>query len=356
MNSERYLRQTSLKSFGSQGQEKLAQARILVVGAGGLGVPVLQYLNAMGVGTLGIVENDIIELANLQRQVLYNENDIGRSKLTTAIDKLQSQNSATQFIAFDTYLNRENAEKIMNQFDLVIDATDNFPTRYLINDVCVLQKKAFIYGALHGFEGQVCVFNYNGGPTYRCLFPEMPSAEEIPDCNTNGVLGIIPGIIGSLQALEAVKIVTGIGDVLSGKLLIYDGLTQRSRQIRFPVIPENLELSSLGDSYRSSCSVKGISTQEFLKVLNSGKELQLIDVRTSAEYQKFHLQHFRNIPLQELEQRVDEIKMDGEIYLLCQSGIRSKKAVTILNNLNIHKAINIEGGINKLEKYAVRNQ
>ena len=222
MNANRYIRQTLLKGFGVKAQEKLKQAKVLVVGAGGLGVPVLQYLNAMGVGVLGIVESDTIDLSNLQRQVIYGEGDVGLSKLAVIKQKLEAQNSETKINAYDTFLHKDNALEIIKNYDLVVDATDNFPTRYLINDACVLLNKPFVYGALHEFEGQVSVFNYKSGPTYRCLFPTMPSKGEMPDCNENGVLGIVPGIIGNLQALEAVKVITGIGKPLSGTLLIFD--------------------------------------------------------------------------------------------------------------------------------------
>ncbi|NND79826.1 MAG: HesA/MoeB/ThiF family protein, partial [Maribacter sp.] len=249
MNLERYKRQTILKDFGPECQLKLAQSKVLVVGAGGLGIPVLTYLNAMGVGTLGIVDIDEVSISNLHRQVLYNENDIGQSKVTVAIKKLQKQNSDTNLIALKTFLIRDNALDIIKDYDLVVDASDNFPTRYLINDACVILKKPFVYGALHSFEGQVSVFNYLGGPTYRCLFPNMPSANELPDCNEHGVLGITPGIVGNLQALETVKVLTGIGEVLSGKLLLFNGLNQSFQKIKFSPIPANLNITMLQMAY-----------------------------------------------------------------------------------------------------------
>ena len=208
MKAPRFIRQTSLVQFGAEGQAKLADARVLLVGLGGLGVPVAQYLNAMGIGTLGLVEQDIVEMHNLQRQVLYSENDLGQPKLKVALEKLALQNSNTKLNGHPCFLTKDNALDILANYDVVVDATDNFETRYLINDACLLQNKPFVYGALHGFEGQVSVFNYNNGPTYRCLFPNMPKADEIPDCNTNGVLGVLPSIIGSLQALEVVKLIT----------------------------------------------------------------------------------------------------------------------------------------------------
>ncbi|MEX0362268.1 MAG: ThiF family adenylyltransferase, partial [Allomuricauda sp.] len=240
----RYDRQTRLKGFGPNGQHKLAKAKVLVVGLGGLGLPVVQYLNAMGVGTLGLMDQDVVELHNLQRQVLYTEKNLGQSKLEVAHEKLQAQNSQTIFELYDTFLTKENALGIISDYDAVIDATDNFPTRYLINDACVILNKPFVYGALHGFEGHVSVFNHQGGPTYRCLYPNMPTAEEVPDCNDNGVLGVIPGVIGTLQALEAVKLVADIGEVLSGKLLIYDGLSQQMSKFNFKTNPVHKEIKA----------------------------------------------------------------------------------------------------------------
>ena len=210
MNQERYTRQTILKGFGPEGQQKLAEAKVLVVGAGGLGVPVLTYLNAMGVGKIGIVDNDVVSITNLHRQVLYAQSDVGQSKVMAALVKLKAQNPATNLVVYNSFLDTKNALEIVAEYDVVVDTSDNFPTRYLVNDACVILKKPFIYGALHGYEGQVSVFNYQGGPTYRCLFPKMPMENEVPNCNEHGVLGIIPGIIGNLQALETVKVITGI--------------------------------------------------------------------------------------------------------------------------------------------------
>lgn len=351
MNLDRYTRQISLKKFGIEGQRKLARAKILVVGAGGLGVPVLQYLNAMGVGTLGIVDNDRIDLANLQRQVIYDESDLGKPKTEVIFKKLTAQNSNTIFKIFDTYLDAQNATEIVSGFDLVIDASDNFPTRYLVNDICVLLKKPFVYGALHSFEGQVCVLNFQGGPTYRCLFPEMPSAEEIPDCNVNGVLGIIPGIIGSFQALEAVKLVTGVGELLSGKLLIYDGLTQRTRQVKFSLKQENQNISELQENYNSGKVHKSISSEDLFALLNSQTKIQVIDVRSPEEYDNFHIENTVNIPLPQLGERIAEIQTGSSIYFICQSGIRSQKALKFLEQYDLPDLINVEGGINQYKKH-----
>ena len=357
MNTERYTRQTRLHGFGEVGQQKLSEAKVLVIGAGGLGVPVLQYLSGMGVGTIGIVDNDKVDISNLQRQILYNENDIGKSKVGVAKQKLQALNSEIELISFQTFISIKNALEIITDFDVIVDASDNFPTRYLVNDACVILNKPLIYGAINAFEGQVSVFNYNGGPTYRCLFPEMPNPEEIPDCNENGVLGIIPGIIGSLQALEAVKVITGIGETLSGKLLLFDGLSQSQQKIKFSLNPKNLEIRELQKSYEFSCAmeIESILAEEFLQKWHS-ENIQLIDVRNPDEVEKQNLdktikQDWKNIPLSELQQNLEKIDLDKPVHFLCQSGVRSMKAIKLLENLKIQgRFIDIKGGMNAISK------
>ncbi|MEL4306648.1 HesA/MoeB/ThiF family protein [Joostella sp. CR20] len=354
MNTKRYIRQTILKSFGAEAQQKLKTAKVLVVGAGGLGVPVLQYLNAMGVGVLGIVENDTIDLSNLQRQVLYSEAEVGLPKLEVARQKLVAQNSETVLHTYATFLTPGNALEIIEKYDLVVDATDNFPTRYLINDACVMLQKPFVYGALHEFEGQVSVFNYKGGPTYRCLFPTMPGKGEMPDCNENGVLGVIPGIIGNLQALEAVKVLTGIGKPLAGTLLIFDGLSQQYQKINFEAVKENLKRTALETSYETiSCDTDfSISADVFSSLLQQ-KNIQIIDVRTPLEFSDFHFEEAKNIPLQELTTRISEIDSSQPVYLVCQSGVRSTKAYHQLKDTINTTFYELEGGINNYLKYAV---
>lgn len=348
MKSNRYIRQTNLKGFGTAAQEKLANARVLVVGLGGLGIPVLQYLNAMGVGTLGLVEQDVVELSNLQRQVLYTENDIGRNKIDVALEKLQAQNSNTNFSVFDTFLTKENALEIIKDFDVVVDATDNFPTRYLINDACVILKKPFVYGALHSFEGQVSVFNYKGGPTYRCLFPIMPSAAEIPNCNDNGVLGIIPGILGNLQALEAIKIITSLDEVMIGKLLIYNGLNQSINKINFKLNPKNIAITELQKEYGNVyCSVeKNITAEALQQQLAVDNNIQIIDVRTPNEFATFHIEGSINIPLNDIENSYSKINFDKSVHIICQSGKRSIAAIELLEEIKPADYINIEDGMN----------
>lgn len=352
MNESRYIRQTTLRKFGKEGQEKLSKARVLVIGAGGLGIPVLQYLNAMGLGTLGIVENDKIDLSNLHRQVIYTEEETGKAKLQVITAKLKAQNSETKIISFETWFSKENAEEITAGFDFIIDCSDNFATRYLVNDICVIKNKPFVYGALHGFEGQVSVFNHNGGPTYRCIFPKMPEAQEIPDCNTNGVPGVLPGIIGTLQAVEAVKLITGIGEVLSGKLLIYDALTQSIHHMKFKRDPKQAEISELQDAYGMACAADSVSGSEFEKIRTS-EDIQIIDVRSSQECSAYRLDNSVNIPLDRLEENLGSVDPEKEIYLVCQSGIRSLKALEILKKHQFTKLKNVEGGINSLKEYGI---
>jgi len=355
MNKERYIRQTSLKGFGLRAQERLSKARVLVVGAGGLGVPVLQYLNAMGVGTIGLIDNDVVSLTNLHRQVIYSELDIDQPKVTTAIEKLKVQNSDTKLVGYDRFLTTHNAIEIIENYDLVVDASDNFPTRYLVNDACVILGKPFVYGALQGFEGYVSVFNYKGGPTYRCLFPVMPRAEEIPNCNELGVLGILPGIIGNLQALEAVKVLTELGTPLSGKLLVFNSLEQDYHKFNVQLKPANKKITELRSNYELECTVDqlSIASGAFSELLNSNKAIQLIDVRTKAEFKEFHLEQAIHIPLDTLAENSTTIDYSRPAYLICQSGIRSLKAIQILRKYQPEATlINIEGGLNQWKQYA----
>ncbi|MEM9142332.1 MAG: HesA/MoeB/ThiF family protein [Bacteroidota bacterium] len=356
MNGERYLRQTTLRDFGSGAQKRLSKAKVLVVGAGGLGAPVLTYLNAMGVGTLGIVDGDIVSLSNLHRQVLFDEGDVGRSKVRSVAQKLKAQNSDTYCILHDTFLSRENALEIIAPYDVVVDASDNFATRYLVNDACVIRNKPFVYGALHGFEGQLSVFNHANGPTYRCLFPEMPGPDAVPNCDENGVLGVIPGIVGNLQALETVKVITGVGEVLSGKVLLFDGLSLNTRTVRFSKNPKNSNIKKLETCYDWDCGtvMKSISVKDF-KALRKSRSVQLIDVRTSKEYEDAHLKDSLNIPLGDLEARITEIDFNDPVYVLCQSGKRSAKAIAQLQKGNPKATlINIEGGMDNRKGHATK--
>jgi adenylyltransferase/sulfurtransferase len=318
------------------------------VGLGGLGIPVAQYLNAMGVGTLGLADQDIVELHNLQRQVLYTENHIGRPKIEVVGAFLREQNSETEIREHDTFLSRSNALEILSAYDLIVDATDNFPSRYLINDTCIILRKPFVYGALHGFEGQVSVFNYKGGATYRCLFPEMPGPEEIPDCNKNGVLGILPGIVGTLQALEVVKCLTGVGEVLSEKLLLYNGLDQSFHKIQYQLNPENQKINVLQEDYGVvGCkSDAAISAVELMPLLEDNKAIQLIDVRNREEFAAYNIPGSRNIPLSECEALSGTINRARPVYFICATGQRSFSATQFVKQRYPGiVAYNVEGGL-----------
>ena len=353
MDKDRYIRQTSLSGFGTRSQERLGASRVLIVGLGGLGIPAAQYLNAMGVGTIGLAEQDRIELHNLQRQVLYTESDLGRPKLEVAAEFLKGQNSTSSLILHDTYLNRHNALEIMATYDVILDATDNFPTRYLINDASVILGKPFVYGALHGFEGQVSVFNWKGGPTYRCLFPKMPTATEVPDCNVNGVLGVLPGIVGNLQALETIKLLTGIGQPLSGQLLIYDGLEQTIRKMRFSRHPERSVVRELLDNYEGvGCgTAENMLMEDFTQLLQRNPGIQVLDVRTIKEYKLDHISGAINIPLNELPSRLAELNRNAALYIVCATGIRSKKAQNWLIGQGWESPVlNIAGGMQRFRE------
>jgi adenylyltransferase/sulfurtransferase len=356
MKTNRYLRQIQLKEFGPEAQRKLREASVLVVGAGGLGVPVLQYLNAMGVGRLGIVEQDLVEPTNLHRQLIYIENDLGQPKIKIAAAALSRQNGETHIVIHDTFLVKNNALEIIGDYDLVVDASDNFATRYLVNDACVILKKPFVYGALHGFEGQLSVFNLNGGPTYRCAFPIMPSVLEVPNCAEHGVLGVLPGIIGSFQALESVKIITGIGETLAGKLLLYNGLDCSMHKIDVPVRKKNLKIDSLAADYQPLMCDPSVEIKSgtLYSLMKDQDPIQLIDIRSEEEYQMDHLPGSKNIPLDEIAIRNDELDSHLPVYLVCQSGIRSLEAIHCLSKIKPElRLFHLVGGIDAFKTLAV---
>ena len=344
---ERYNRQMLMPEFGLTGQEKLKNAKVLVIGCGGLGSPILLYLTAAGVGTLGIVENDKVDISNLQRQILYSSLAVGQAKISETVNRLTALNPLVKINQYPTQLGAENALEIIEEYDIVIDGTDNFPTRYLVNDACVMLNKPFVYGAIHRFEGQIAVFNHQNSATYRDLFPTPPPPEQAPNCAEAGVLGVLPGIIGSMQALEAIKVITNIGEPLSGKLLVLDTLSMQSRIVRIPKMPDTPKINQLID-YEIFCGLKSASdiSYEELKTLES---YQLIDVREKHEYET------RNIggelmPLSELEKYLPKISRDKTVVVHCQSGIRSQKAIKILQEkFGFTNLINLTGGINKIQ-------
>ncbi len=353
MNLNRYDRQIRLTGFGTRGQELLGNARILVVGAGGLGVPVCQYLNAMGVGTLGIVDGDSIEESNLHRQPAYGPSDNGQAKISVLGRKLKEQNPGTNIELHQTFLEPSNAMALLENYDLVVDATDRIPTRYLLDDACVIRRIPWIYGALHGFEGQLSVFNYQGGPTYRCLFPQIPKPGEIPDCNQLGTLGVLPGVIGSLQALEAVKVICGLGEILSGKLLLFNALDHQSRQVCFQK-DISQEIRKIRDDSHYSAGLcdtgGGIPMVDYLKLNEAGKSHLLVDVREPEEFNAYHLPHAVNFPLMELEKNLTEMDKSAEVYLICHSGSRSAQAYRKLEGKLQSASLKwIQGGVRDLQ-------
>lgn len=347
---KRYSRHLLLSEIGREGQEKLKAAKVLVIGAGGLGCPALLYLTAAGVGTIGIIDHDTVDFSNLQRQVLYKESDIGQPKVTCAKAHLSAQNPFINISTFETQLTSRNALEIIADFDFVIDGSDNFATRYLVNDACVMLDKPFIYGAIHRFSGQIAVFNYQNGPTYRCLFPEPPLPGEVPSCSEAGVLGVLPGIIGSFQATEAIKMITEIGEVASGKLVLIDTLTLEFNKLNIKKVEKNNQIDKLID-YEAFCGavnpendIQEMSPAEFRKLMEEEKRFQLIDVRESLEYNNYNIGG-KLIPLKELESRLSEISREQMVVVHCQSGGRSKKAVEILRKHGFEDVFNLTGGL-----------
>jgi len=357
----RYNRHLLLPEIGIEGQQKLKQAKVLVIGAGGLGCPALNYLCAAGVGKIGIVDFDVVDVSNLQRQILYNINDIGKSKAETAAEKLRNQNPFVDVIVHTVKLSNQNALEIINEYDIAIDGTDNFSTRYLVNDACVILNKPLVYGSVYRLEGQVTVFNHtdkNGikSPTYRCLFPKPPSPETAPNCSQIGVLGILPGIIGSLQACETIKLITGIGKILSGHLLLFNALNMTFDTLQIfrdedavKTAPHNCEefLKFNYDFFCGSVSTsKTITATELKNWINEKQPLQLLDVREKDEQPEIEALNDIHIPLAAIKAHTGMIARDKKVIVFCQSGIRSKIAIGILeNNFGFNNLYNLEGGV-----------
>jgi adenylyltransferase/sulfurtransferase len=361
---QRYSRQLLLPEIGLQGQERLKASSILIVGAGGLGSPVSMYLAAAGVGRIGLVDHDVVELTNLQRQIIHGTSRIGERKVLSARDRLSDLNPEVEVIMFDEPFTSENAEQISQPFDLLIDASDNFPTRYLINDLCVLTGKANVSGSVSRFDGQVSVFWAEKGPCYRCLFPDPPPVGLIPSCAEGGVLGLLPGTIGTLQATEAIKLLLGIGTHLIGMLLIYDALDMRFEIVKLKKNPEckvcsqNPSITQLID-YEAFCGVPGHDTDEsshapdweiepskLAKRLASGESIHLIDVREPHELEISALPNADSIPLGLLATRMGELDNSDEIVLFCRTGLRSTRALHLLAGAGFQKTWSLQGGIN----------
>jgi adenylyltransferase/sulfurtransferase len=347
----RYARHISLSEVGQIGQQKLLDAKVLMIGAGGLGCPALQYLTAAGVGTIGIIDGDTVDETNLQRQILFSTDDMGKKKVEVAKGRLNALNPDVSINTFSENLTAENALEIIAAYDLVIDGTDNFATRYLVNDACVKLDKPFVYGAIHKFEGQVSVFNFNGGPTYRCLFPDAPSQSQIPNCAEAGVLGVLPGVIGTLQATEAMKIILGIGEPLSGKLKIVNLLSNGEQVISFSRNEEQVEKArniDLAHSYvDNACSTENsITPKQLIEWLEAGKDINLLDVREAYETPKLAHPSVIYIPLGEIPSRSAELPTDKTLVVICQKGMRSQRAIEFLKQNNYpNRLINLDGGM-----------
>ena len=356
----RYSRHLIMPKVGMDGQQKLKAARVLCIGAGGLGSPLALYLAAAGVGTLGIVDFDVVDFTNLQRQIIHTTADVGRRKLDSAAEKLKAINPFVQVRTFETKLTSANALDLFRDFDLVVDGTDNFPTRYLVNDACVLTGKPNVYGSIFRFEGQVSVFATKDGPCYRCLYPEPPPPGLVPSCAEGGVLGILPGLVGVMQATEAIKLILGKGDPLIGRLLLVDALGMRFRELKLrknpdcPVCGPHATVTHFID-YNEFCGIRGeekpvdaavpqISVEELKQKLDSGEDIFILDVREPHEYQICNLGGHL-IPLGELPKRVHELDSSRQIVAHCKMGGRSAKAVQFLRQAGFQKVTNLAGGV-----------
>jgi len=356
----RYSRHLIMPEVGMEGQQKLKAAKVLCIGAGGLGSPLALYLTAAGVGTLGIVDFDVVDYTNLQRQIIHSTADVGRKKLDSAAEKLKAINPYINLRTFDTRLTSANALELFREFDIIADGTDNFPTRYLVNDACVLTGKPNVYGSIFRFEGQASVFATEEGPCYRCLYPEPPPPGLVPSCAEGGVLGILPGLVGVIQATETIKLILGQGDPLIGRLLLVDALGMKFRELQLrkspdcPVCGTNPTVTQLID-YNEFCGIRGeeapvatdvpaITVEELKQQLDSKKDLFILDVREPHEYQICNLNGYL-IPLGDLPKRVHELDSSRDIVAHCRSGVRSGKAVTFLRQAGFKKVHNLTGGI-----------
>ena len=356
----RYSRHLIMSEVGMAGQQKLKAARVLCVGAGGLGSPLALYLAAAGVGTMGLVDFDVVDYTNLQRQIIHTTDDVGRPKLDSAAEKLNAINPFVNVRRFETKLSSANALDIFREFDIVADGTDNFPTRYLVNDACVLSGKPNVYASIFRFEGQASVFAAEQGPCYRCLYPEPPPPGLVPSCAEGGVLGILPGLLGVIQATEVIKLILGSGDPLIGRLLLVDALGMTFRELRLrkntdcPVCGANPTIRELID-YNEFCGIRGeeapvtasvpeIQPIELKARLDAGDDIFILDVREPHEYQICNLGGHL-IPLGDLPARMNELDSSREIVAHCRSGVRSAKAVTLLRQAGFGKVKNLAGGI-----------
>ena len=358
---QRYSRHLIMPEVGMDGQLKLKAAKVLCIGTGGLGAPLGQYLAAAGVGRIGLVDFDKVDLTNLQRQILFSTNDVGRPKIEAAAERLRGLNPDIQIDTFETMLTSANALDILKDYDVIVDGTDNFATRYLVNDACVLLGKPNVYGSIFRFEGQASVFGYPGGPCYRCLYPEPPPPGLVPSCAEGGVLGVLPGIVGSIQAAETLKLIIGKGEPLVGRLLLFDALSMRFRELKLrknsecPVCGAHPTVTKLID-YAEFCGVRGeeapapvsavpeITPSELKARLDRGDDLFILDVREPHEYQICNIGGYL-IPLGDLSRRVSELDSSREIVAHCRSGKRSAEASEFLRQAGFRKVLNLKGGI-----------
>jgi adenylyltransferase/sulfurtransferase len=363
----RYSRHLIMPEVGVEGQRKLKHAKVLCVGAGGLGSPASLYLAAAGVGTLGLVDFDAVDFSNLQRQVLYSTDDVGRPKLRAAADRLRGLNPNVRIVSHETALNSANAFDIFRDYDVIVDGADNFPTRYLVNDACVLLGKPNVYGSIFRFDGQVSIFATKGGPCYRCLYPEPPPPGLVPSCAEGGVLGVLPGVVGTIQATEAIKLILGVGETLVGRLLLFDALQMRFRTLKLqrdlscPVCGDSPTVRQLID-YEQFCgitpAVKAADagrlpveleiTVTELKERLDRKDVYLLDVREPREFDINRIPGATLIPLGELIKRLDELPSgpgSPDIVVQCKSGVRSAKAVRLLKDRGFDRVQNLRGGI-----------
>ncbi len=340
---KQYSRHIILNEIGISGQQKLKNSSVLVIGAGGLGCPILSYLTACGIGRIGIIDFDIVEQSNLQRQVLYSESDIGLSKVEVASRKLCKLNSLVNFDLYNQKLTKLNAVELFSKYDIVVDGSDNFSTRYLVNDAAIIVNIPLVYGSIYKFEGQVSVFNYNNGPTYRCLYPKNTDLKDGLNCSESGVMGALVGIIGSMQANEVIKIICGVGDIMSGKLLIIDSLTLKQSIIKFQK-NENNQINELEEDYENCSSnyFEEITLKELKKLVF---RYELLDVRTDFERNELNIGGI-HIPLNDLPSRFNEIPSNNPIIVYCKSGVRSLHAIDYLKQKGFkNQLINLKGGI-----------
>lgn len=354
----RYSRHLSLDKVGLSGQEKLKAAKVIVVGAGGLGCPVLQYLTAAGVGTIGIIDFDEVDETNLQRQILFTVNDIGTNKAIAAEQRLKKLNPNVNFNVYTDKLTTQNALSIFTDYDIVVDGTDNFSTRYLVNDASLITNKPLVYGAIYKFEGQVTVFNYKNGPSYRCLFPEAPKAGSVPNCSDVGVIGVLPGLIGTQQANEVLKLILEIGTPLSGKLLTYNALNNSSQTLNINRSETEIEKVKSADynfedmDYDFFCGIvknetpNDISIEDLAQWYETLKDFQVIDVRADWEQPRLNKENVLCVPLDKLYNGVSGISKTKDVVVICQHGVRSRFAIEMLEkDYNFTNLINLTEGI-----------